>query len=235
MHYNAQSPVYGFMKNPSMVDYPKHLAAVFFTTGCNFTCGFCHNAPLMGRKQKGLTWGRLEEACAAFRDNWINGVVITGGEPTLEPELETLIRFFKDKGWHVKLDTNGSMPDVVEKVLPLVDYVAMDIKAGPDGYPRLVGYDRMDRIKRSIRLVMEQAAEYEFRTTVIESFHDEKQMRGAAEMIRGAKRYVIQPFLPSADLPDEKMRALPRTSAGAMRQVQQWVQPLVEKVMLRGD
>ena len=114
-----------------MVDYPKHFAAVFFTSGCDFTCGFCHNATLIGKKQAGLSRDKLEEAAARFKKNWVNGVVITGGEPTGADDLLDLIHFFKDRfGFSVKLDTNGSNPHRLAECLPFVDYVAMDVKCG---------------------------------------------------------------------------------------------------------
>ena len=230
-----QSPVYGFLKNPSMVDFPGHMAAVFFTSGCNFTCGFCHNAELMAVKKRGISWERLKEACTHFRRDWVSGAVITGGEPTLSHRLPELIAFFRSFGWAVKLDTNGSMPDVLEALLPLVDYVAMDIKAGPDGYKELVGYDNVERIERSIELIQANAADYEFRTTIIEGFHDEKQMEGIGYLLNHAKRYIMQPFIPQDTLPDEKMRKLPRTSDGTMQFVRGLMQGCADEVIVRGS
>ena len=101
--------VYAYLEKPSMVDYPKHFAAVFFTSGCNFTCGFCHNAMLMGRKQAGLSWEKLETAGAKFKKDWVNGVVITGGEPTCAGNLNELINFFKQFGFAVKRDTTTKL------------------------------------------------------------------------------------------------------------------------------
>jgi pyruvate formate lyase activating enzyme len=101
--------VYAYLEKPSMVDYPGRYAAVFFTSGCNFRCGFCHNATLMGRQKAALTWEQLTEAATRFKNNWVNGIVITGGEPTCSDDLVDLIRFFKERfGFAVKLDTNGS-------------------------------------------------------------------------------------------------------------------------------
>ncbi|MDD2237776.1 MAG: anaerobic ribonucleoside-triphosphate reductase activating protein [Kiritimatiellae bacterium] len=229
------SSIYGYLKNPSMVDYPGCLAAVFFTSGCNFTCGFCHNATLMGRRQEGLALEALSGACVAFRESWVTGAVITGGEPTLCEDLPDLIRFFKSFGWCVKLDTNGSMPDRLETCLPLVDYVAMDVKAGPEGYPELTGYGQIDRLRRSIALIRDKAKAYEFRTTIIEEFHDETQMAGIADLVQGAQRYIIQPFIPSENLPEPSFRALSRTKPETLRRIREAMAPHVKEILVRGD
>ena len=232
---DQKTSVYGYLKNPSMVDYPGHLSAVFFTSGCNFTCGFCHNATLMGRRREGLSWKVLADACASFRESWVTGAVITGGEPTLCDDLPNLIAFFKASGLAVKLDTNGSMPDLLETCLSLVDYVAMDVKAGPTGYPMLAGYRDMERLQRSIALIQERAKAYEFRTTIIESFHDEEQINGIIGLIRGARRYVIQPFIPNEALPDPAFRTMTRTHPETLRRIRDAVAPFVDEVIVRGD
>lgn len=229
------SSIYGYLKNPSMVDYPGCLAAVFFTSGCNFTCGFCHNATLMGQRQEGLELEALTEACTAFRESWVTGAVITGGEPTLCEDLPELIRFLKSFGWRVKLDTNGSMPDRLEACLPLLDYVAMDVKAGPEGYQELAGYTQIDRLRRSIALIQEQAKAYEFRTTIIEEFHDEIQMAGIADLVQGAQRYIIQPFIPNVNLPKPSFRTLSRTKPETLRRIRDVMAPHVKEILVRGD
>ena len=135
------SSIYAYLEKPSMVDYPGHFAAVFFISGCSFTCGFCHNAALMGKKQAGLSWETLEAACARFKKDWVNGIVLTGGEPTTAGDLVDLIHFFKERfGFSVKLDTNGSNPERLAECLPLIDYVAMDIKCGLSAYSELAGF-----------------------------------------------------------------------------------------------
>lgn len=231
----GKTSVYGYLKNPSMVDFPGHLAAVFFTSGCNFTCGFCHNAALMGHRKEGISRAALATACTLFCESWVTGAVITGGEPTLCDDLMDLIAFFKSRGWSVKLDTNGSMPDVLEICLPLVDYVAMDVKAGPSGYPALTDFRRIDRIQRSIGLIREKASDYEFRTTIIESFHDDEQVAGIAGLIQGAKRYIIQPFIPNNDLPDAVLRTMTRTRPVTLRRIRDAMAPYVKDVFIRGD
>lgn len=234
---NAMSTtsIYAFLEKPSMVDYPQHLAAVFFTSGCGFTCGFCHNAELMGRKQTGLSWEALETACERFRQDWVNGVVITGGEPTTAGDLPELVRFFRERfGFDIKLDTNGSNPERLAECLPLVDYVAMDIKCGLSTYPDAVGFSDTGKIQQSIDLIKAQAKDYEFRTTVIETIHTDDEMRKVQDVVDGSRRYVLQPFIPRDDLPDEKFRTLPRTTSARLHELKAHMAGCADEILLRG-
>ena len=232
---NETTSVYAYLEKPSMVDYPAHLAAVFFTSGCNFGCGFCHNASLMGHRQAGLSWDQLETAGTGFRKAWVNGVVLTGGEPTCSDDLPALIRFFKGRfGFAVKLDTNGSNPDQLAECLPLVDYVAMDVKCGLSAYPEVVRFPDIQRIRQSIDLIRGQAKDYEFRTTVIERIHTDEQMDEVREAIEGAKRYVLQAFIPREELPDPAYRTLPRTTAARLHQLRDRMSGCAEELLLRG-
>ena len=105
------SPVRGVLRDASMVDYPGRLAAVLFLGGCNFRCGFCHNAALMGRVDAdGLPWAEVEQMCRRFRDNWVDGAVVTGGEPTLNPGVFRVVERLREWGFAIKLDANGSRP-----------------------------------------------------------------------------------------------------------------------------
>jgi pyruvate formate lyase activating enzyme len=230
----GESPVYAFLERPSLIDYPGQLCGVFFTSGCNFSCGFCHNAPLMGHKQKGLLWSRLDEICRRFKTEWVDAVCITGGEPTLAPDLIRLIRFFQGFGFKIKLDSNGARPDILKECLPLVDYIAMDIKSGLSGYAELVGFTRTEKIAESVKLIMESGKEYEFRTTVIEPFHTDEQVQEISKLIRGAKRYCIQPFIPKDNLPDPRLRETRRTTPARLRQIEQLMKPFVKDVVVRG-
>jgi pyruvate formate lyase activating enzyme len=221
------------MKQPSMVDFPGHLAAVFFTSGCNLRCGFCHNPELVLRRA-GLSWVRLEEACMRFCADWVTGAVISGGEPTLAPDLPGLIRFLRKYGWAVKLDTNGSNPGVLRECLPLVDYVAMDVKTAPSAYRDLTGCADTDAIRESMALIKAEARDYEFRTTVIEAHHDNARIEEIRAWVSGARRYVLQPFVPRDDHLDPAFRAHPRTSPARMRAVSDFFAQHVGEVVARG-
>lgn len=229
------SPVYGYLKRPSMVDYPGAIAAVMFTTGCNFQCGFCHNSALMCHRQAGLTWEKLEAGCKSFKEHWVNAIVLTGGEPTLWGDaLLKLLDFFRAMGFKIKLDTNGSRPDVVARILPLVDYVAMDVKCALDSYGDFVGFQDTERIAESVDLIKSLAPRHEFRTTVVESFHTDEQMLAVKSLVQGAQRYCLQPFLPRENLPDEIFRDMPRTNPARMEELKILMAGCAEVVELRG-
>jgi pyruvate formate lyase activating enzyme len=230
----AGSPVYAFLRRPSLVDYPGRLAAVFFLDGCNFRCGFCHNAPLMREQGRRVAWAQLDQACRRFHDNWVDAAVITGGEPTRNLDLSKLVRFLKGFGWAVKLDTNGSNPEALERCCAAVDYVAMDVKAGPLRYQELTGYGDVDALSRSIEAVRARARDYEFRTTIIEPFHTDAEMRDIGGMIRGCRRYMMQPFVPKPSMPDPSFHSLPRTSSARLLALRELMREYAEEVGFRG-
>ena len=230
------SPVRGVLRDASMVDYPGRLAAVLFLGGCNFRCGFCHNAALMGRVDAdGLPWAEVEQICRQFRDNWVDGAVVTGGEPTLNPGVFRVVERLREWGFAIKLDTNGSRPQVLERLLPLVDHVAMDGKFAPADYAGRAGFADIGALTESIRLIRERAAEYEFRTTVIEAWHDAEAMRAIGEWVRGARLHVLQAFVPRAELPDPVCREMPETRSEILHAFADVLRPYVDRVEIRGE
>jgi len=217
-----------------MVDYPGRLAAVFFVGGCNFRCGFCHNAALLARPAAFFTWDALRARAAEFRRSWADGAVIGGGEPTLSAELPALVAELKAFGFAVKLDTNGSRPDALAAVLASVDYVAMDVKTAPDRYGRFAGFDDPAAIGRSMELLRRGATEYELRTTVVAGEHDDAVMDAIGRWVRGARRWVLQPFVPRDDLPDPALRATPRTPAPRLIELRRRLADCAGEVIARG-
>jgi pyruvate formate lyase activating enzyme len=209
---DARSPVYGYLPRVSLVDFPGRIALVLFVSGCNFRCGYCHNAALLGERQTGLTWSEVDRVCRRFHNDWADGVVITGGEPTLHADLQILVRRIRNMGFAVKLDTNGSCPARLVETLAMTDYVAMDLKTDPEGYPALTGFADAQAICRSAAMIKDGAPDYEFRTTVLPEGHSEETVRRMAPLLTGAKRYVLQPFVPRPEMPDARYRSLPRTS-----------------------
>ncbi len=190
--------IHGFAKT-TLLDYPKHVAATVFFGGCNFRCPFCHNGDLV------LTPGQVpvipEEEVLAYlkkRQGILEGVCITGGEPTLQPDLETFIRKIKDLGYLVKLDTNGYRPEILSSLLEkeLLDYVAMDIKNSKEKYPLTVGKADFDiaKIEASVQLLMSGKIPYEFRTTVVRELHTIDDMKKIGEWIAGAEKYFLQDY-----------------------------------------
>lgn len=230
----AASPVAAVLQQPSLVDYPGRLAAVFFVAGCNFRCGFCHNAALLARPSAGFAWAELAARAAAFRDGWADGAVISGGEPTLSPELPALIALLKKHGFAVKLDTNGSRPEMLAAVLPAVDYVAVDVKTAPERYERLTSFADTAAIARTLALLRESSVDYEVRTTVIPGEHDDACMDAIGRWVRGARRWVLQPFVPREDLPNADLRSVPRTPAARLRELRERLSGCADEVLVRG-
>ena len=184
----------------SLLDYPDRVAAVLFTAGCNFRCPFCHNAELvLPEKTRELQLTGKQEVFRALeeRRGFLDGVVITGGEPTLQPDLREFIREVRQLGLLVKLDTNGSRPEVLEDLLAagLLDYVAMDVKAPLTRYSDFAGVPvDLSAIERSICLVRERVPDYEFRTTVAPGLMAE-DLKEIAVLLAGSRCWFLQPFI----------------------------------------
>lgn len=181
-----------FIKN-SMIDFPRRIACVAFTYGCNWSCWYCHNADLLHENQDLTTefFDFLEH-----RRGWIDGVVICGGEPTIHSDLPTTIRKIKEMGFDVKLDTNGTNPEMLENLISnnLVDYVAMDIKAPKEKLASIVrSTNQLDKVQKSINILLQNRVEYEFRTTVTPDL-DEADIINMAQSIAGAEKYFLQVY-----------------------------------------
>ena len=189
----------------SLLDFPGKVAATVFTGGCDLRCPFCHNAPLVlpGRGTSALDAGGVLDFLASRR-GLLDGVVLSGGEPLLQPDAADFLAEVKAMGFSVKLDTNGCHPDALADILDrrLADYVAMDIKNSLEKYPWTVGVPGFDTapVERSARLLMEGPADYEFRTTLVRPFHEVGDMETIGRWLRGARRYYLQAFVDSGDL-----------------------------------
>ncbi|MCQ2402365.1 MAG: anaerobic ribonucleoside-triphosphate reductase activating protein [Lentisphaeria bacterium] len=229
-----RSVINAIMRQPSMVDYPGHLGVLMFTSGCNFRCGFCHNPDLIGAVDaKTFTFATLKQRLDKYREEWVKAVTVTGGEPTIHAALPQTIHFLKEEGFLVKLDTNGANPEMLEKLLPELDYVAMDIKCALDHYPTFVKYSQLDRIRASIKLIMDKAKDYEFRTTVLEGIHTPEEIAAAAKDVQGAKRWLFQPFVPHENLPDIALRSAPRTKPSILEECAKAAAPYVQLAKAR--
>ena len=189
----------------TLLDYPGRVACTVFTGGCNFRCPFCHNAPLVLPER--LAQDTDEEQVLAFlrkRTGILDGVAITGGEPLIHKEIPSFLEKVKALGFSIKLDTNGSFPEMLESIVKagLVDRVAMDIKNCPEKYAETIGLKDFDiaPVERSKSFLMECGIDYEFRTTVVKGIHTEESLLGAAEWIAGAKEYYLQQFKDSGDV-----------------------------------
>ena len=189
----------------TLLDFPGKMACTVFTGGCNFRCPFCHNASLVIPSKMGAAMSTDEFfAFLEKRRGILQGVCVSGGEPTLMFDLEDFLAKIKSMGYAVKLDTNGSRPEVLRSVVEkgLVDYVAMDIKNSPDMYVRTVGVEKFDvaPILESAEYLMSGAVDFEFRTTLVGGLHTEREMHLIGEWLRGAPRMYLQNFVDSGDL-----------------------------------
>lgn len=191
--------IHGIQKM-TLVDYPGLVACILFSGGCNFRCPYCHNGELVLRPDDFPIIA--EEDIFSFlkkRVGVLDGVVVSGGEPTLEKDLPDFLRKIKDLGFLVKLDTNGSNPEMLKAVVSshLVDYVAMDIKNSFDRYGLTIGIPSFDtfRVEESIDYLLSGVVDYEFRTTVTREYHDEKSFEQLASRLAGCRNYYIQNFM----------------------------------------
>ncbi|MBU1146080.1 anaerobic ribonucleoside-triphosphate reductase activating protein [Patescibacteria group bacterium] len=192
----------GGLQKLTLIDYPGKIACTVFTVGCNFRCHFCHNPELIDPKKVKLSEIIEEKIFFDFlksRRGLLDGVCITGGEPTLYPDLPEFIKKIKEFGFLVKLDTNGTNPEILEALVAekLIDYIAMDIKNSlqKDLYEKTTGgVVDFDKIKKSIEIIMKSGLEYEFRTTIVPGLHNEEDILSLADFIRGAKKYYLQQF-----------------------------------------
>ncbi len=196
-----------YVQKTSFIDYPGMISAIVFTQGCNFRCPFCHNPELVIPALYCDTIGPEEVfSYLEKRQGKLDAVVITGGEPTLQSGLEGFMRRIKSMGYRLKLDTNGSRPQVLRTILShgLADYVAMDIKAPLDRYAQVAGaLVNITDIQESIDALMDSGITHEFRTTLVGSLIDSSDVMKIVRMIEGAPLYVLQRFVSSKHVDKE--------------------------------
>ncbi len=227
--------LYGLQKM-TLLDYPGKVACTVFTGGCNFRCPFCHNALLVTDLAETEPYD--EEEILAFLDKrkgLLDGVCVTGGEPLMNRDIGAFLREIRQRGFAVKLDTNGSYPDVLKRIVAegLVDYVAMDIKNCREKYAETAGVAASDAagVGESVSFLLSGAVPYEFRTTVVKEFHTVEDIEAIAAWIKGAPRYYLQNFTDSGNLIGQNMSAVPKQTLYAMRDAAKRILPCVE---LRG-
>ena len=224
----------------TLLDYPGKVACTVFLNGCNFRCPYCHNAELLGDAEEVMTVAGLL-AFLRKRQGILEGVCITGGEPTLHPELPALLGEVRALGYAVKLDTNGYRPEILEAVLNqgLVDYVAMDLKNGPESYAETVGLAQVElaKIRQSIRLLMDSPVDFELRTTVANPLHSGETITSMANWLRETTngkpipRLFVQPFVDRDTVPVGGFSA---PTGAELEQFCRILGPCAERVELRG-
>ena len=229
------------LQKMTFLDVPGKVACTVILQGCNFRCPFCHNSDLLGKDgPEGMTDRELLEFLEK-RQGILDGVCITGGEPTLQPDLEKLIRDIKEMGYAVKLDTNGGRPEVLEKLSRegLLDYVAMDIKNDPEHYGETVGVPRMDisNVERSVKFLLAGEQPYEFRTTVVAELHNETTMESMGKwlssLLPGKKptKLFLQGYIDRDSVLQAGLHACSREQ---MEEFVRILKPFVDTVEIRG-
>jgi len=194
----------------SLIDYPGKISAVIFIRGCNFKCHYCHNPELVLPELYGELYP-LQQVFQFFekRKKQLAGIVITGGEPTLQDDLEDFIKKTKEFGYLVKLDTNGSQPQVLEQLIQgkLIDFISMDIKAPFEKYEMVCGIKpNLENIQKSIELIKDSGIEHIFRTTVVKRYLDYSDLIEIKILVGENQKYILQNFNKSGKILDEHLR-----------------------------
>ena len=195
------------LQKTSMIDYPGKMCSIIFTANCNMRCPFCQNPDLILKKDSmpDLDEDKIIEFMNS-RKEWLDGVCITGGEPLIYDDLHVLMKKFKDNKFLVKLDTNGLNPELLKKIIEakLVDYIAMDIKSDKENYSKAANVNvDMAKIEESIKIIKESEVEYEFRSTIVPEFFDEKIVENISVWLKGSKKFYLQQFRSSMPLLDK--------------------------------
>ncbi|MDF2905658.1 MAG: hypothetical protein K0R34_979 [Herbinix sp.] len=225
----------GFSKT-TLLDYPKHLAATIFLGGCNMRCPFCHNASLV----TGVTSQPIipEQEVLSYlikRKGILEGVCITGGEPSLYPDLIEFIAKIKVLGLKIKLDTNGTNPKMIKSLVAerLIDYIAMDIKNSKEKYSTTVGLSdfNLEPIIESVNFLLTSTLDYEFRTTIVREYHTEEDMLSIGNWLFGAKAYFLQSYTDSGDILLPGLHNHPKET---LEEYVRLLTPLIPTVAIRG-
>lgn len=221
----------------TLLDFPEHTACTLFVPGCNFKCPFCHNSELLGPNTEFYDETEIFEFLKK-RIGKLEGVCITGGEPTVYTDLARLLGDIRALGYLIKLDTNGYNPDALAELVGsgLLDYIAMDIKNSPERYAATIGLSDlqfdMSRIEKSIDIIMKSGVEYEFRTTVTDEMFDEVSISDAARLIAGADKYFLQYFVMRDTVPS---KTLTPPSEETMRRYLEIAKQFVPSARIRGE
>jgi len=220
----------------TLLDFPQKVACTVFSAGCNLRCPFCHNASLVVNIPKESEIS--EETFFSFlkkRQGVLDGVCVSGGEPSLQPDVEAFIGKIKEFGYAVKLDTNGTFPEKMKLLIEkgLVDYVAMDIKNSLDTYVITSGVEQVEllKIQESVSYLKEGRISYEFRTTVTKNFHSKEEFEKIGQWLQGADKYYLQSFVDSGDLINSKIQGCDEKEMNTFLEV---VQKYIPNAKLRG-
>jgi pyruvate formate lyase activating enzyme len=213
------------IQKTSLIDFPDRIATVLFTPGCNLRCPFCHNWRLVLEPKPPFLNEETVFKILESRRKYVDAAVITGGEPTMHKDLPLFIKSLKERGFSVKLDTNGFLPQVLEGCLPHLDYVALDVKTSLEKYSLLGARDTTDFL-RTIEILKNGNVDYEFRATVVPGFVDAAVIPKIGELVKGGKRFAFQQFIPGDTL-DKDFKGIkpypPEVIAGFAEDIKKYV------------
>ena len=218
----------------SLLDYDENVSVVLFAPACNFRCPFCHNGQSVLSNNAEIPFDEILDFLKT-RIGLIDAVVVTGGEPTLMPDLIEKIERIRALGFKIKLDSNGTNPEVLRELLRknLLDYIAMDIKNSEEKYAVTAGLKTIDltKIKQSIKIIMDSGIDYEFRTTLVAEYHTKDDMKGIGELIKGAKKLYLQKFVDREGVIKKGLHHIEQVWADSFKDV---LEDYVTYVSLRG-
>jgi pyruvate formate lyase activating enzyme len=219
------------LQKTSLLDFPDRVASVLYTPGCNLRCPFCHNWRIVVDPQPPFLQEGVALQILERRKKYVDAVVISGGEPCMHKELPRFLAKLKERGFLVKLDTNGFYPNVLKECLPNVDYVAMDVKTSREKY-KVLGATDTRGFMQSIDLLKSGKTPFEFRTTMVPEIVTAQDITCIAEMIKGSKIYALQQFVPQDTL-DKRYQTFKVYAPEAIDEFAKAIQPFTEKVVLR--
>ncbi len=217
----------------SLLDYDGLISIVLFSPGCNFACPYCHNKKSIVDSKEYIPFKDIYDYLQS-RKNVIDAVTFSGGEPTLMPELKERIKLVKALGYKIKLDTNGSNPEILKSLLDekLLDYVAMDIKTSFDNYELAVNSKvNIDNINKSIDLIKNSGVDYEFRTTLVKEFASLNDVEKIAKYLKGSKKFYLQKYVYRDDIANKNLHPVSEEEANTFKEI---LNKYIAKVELRG-
>jgi len=222
---------FGGLQKTSLIDFPDRVSTVLFTSGCNLRCPFCHNWRLVVKKDVPSIPEKSILDFLVSRKKFIKSVVVTGGEPAVQPDLFNFLKQLKEKEFNVKLDTNGFFPKVIQKCVNYLDYIAVDVKTSLEKYALLGDNDTSDLLK-TIEIVKAGNVDYEFRTTVVPGFIDKVTISKIGRIVNGSRRYALQQFLPD-DALDEAFRKVKPYSSNTIVSFANILKKHVKEIIIR--
>src|SRR3989344_135477 len=225
------------IQKTTLIDFPGKIACTIFLGGCNMKCGYCYNSDLVLRQNSLPTISKVELLeFLGKRKKFLEGVCITGGEPTMYRELPELCADIKKSGFAVKLDTNGTNPEMLELLIKrkLLEYIAMDVKASLESYDKVCRTPiNTENIKRSIEIIKKSGVDYEFRTTLVPDIINTEEMKKIGHLIAGARHYYLQQFRASASTLDAKYNKMESLGAEQIKELSRTIAPFVNTVGVR--